>query len=181
MPGVDFGELAAQKMMIFERLFWFFPRALFAARFGFLRYFFHLVFWVVGPRAQTGQMRKLTHSPCEHLFFQGTRRRRARHREGNRRPKTAAKVDATKPLAKPQDNPKSRPKGRKSRPHAVSEWPGRPPGANLAPKSPSEAFRMPFWPSRGSILASAGVDFGGRPRPAQERPGSFGESMLGQC
>ena len=67
--GVDFGELAAPKMMIFERLFWFFPRALFAARFGFLRYFFHLVFWVVGPRAQTGQMRKLTHSPCENLFF----------------------------------------------------------------------------------------------------------------
>ena len=38
--GVDVGELAAPKMMIFERLFWFFPRALFAARFGFLRYFF---------------------------------------------------------------------------------------------------------------------------------------------
>ena len=69
MPGVDFGELAAPKMMMFERLFWFFPRALFAARFGFLRYFVHLVFWVVGPRAQTGQMRKLTHPPCENLFF----------------------------------------------------------------------------------------------------------------
>ena len=80
-----------------------------------------------------------------------------------------------------QDESKSRQEGRKSRPHAVSEWPGRPPGANLAPKSPSEAFRMPFWPSRGSILAPAGFDFGGRPRPAQERPGSFGKSMLGQC
>ena len=69
MRGVDFGELAAPKMMIFERVVWSFPRALFAARFGFLRYFFHLVFWVVGPRAQTGQMRKLTHIPCENLFF----------------------------------------------------------------------------------------------------------------
>ena len=108
--GVDFGELAAPKMMIFERLFWFFPRALFAARFGFLRYFFHLVFWVVGPRAQTGQMRKLTHFPCENLFFQGTRQRRARHRKGNRRPKTTPTVDATRPLnmSTPCDFPRSR-------------------------------------------------------------------------
>ena len=108
--GVDFGELAAPKMLIFERLFWFFPRALFAARFGFLRYFFHLVFWVVGPRAQTGQMRKLAHSPCENLFFQGTRQRRARHRKGNRRPKTTPTVDATRPLnmSTPCDFPRSR-------------------------------------------------------------------------
>ena len=30
-------------------------------------------------------------------------------------------------------------------------------------------------------MAPAGVDFEGRPRPAQERPGSLGASMLGQC
>ena len=117
LPGSLWGALGSisesfrlPKMMIFERVVWSFPRALFAARFGFLRYFFHLVFWVVGPRAQTGQIRKWTHIPCEHLFFQGTRQRRARHREGNRRPKTAAKVDATRPLEMPKhcDFPGSR-------------------------------------------------------------------------
>ena len=30
-------------------------------------------------------------------------------------------------------------------------------------------------------MAPAGVDFEGRPRPAQERPGSLSASMLGQC
>ena len=117
LPGSLWGALGSisesfrlPKMMIFERVVWSFPRALFAARFGFLRYFFHLVFWVVGPRAQTGQMRKLTHFPCENLFFQGTRQRRARHRKGNRRPKTTPTVDATRPLnmSTPCDFPRSR-------------------------------------------------------------------------
>ena len=52
----------------------------------------------------------------------------------------------------PQDDPKSRPKGRKSRPHAVSERPWRPPGANLAPKRPTGL--------QDAILAPSGLDFG---------------------
>ena len=49
------------------------------------------------------------------------------------------------------------------------------------PPAPPQAFRTPFWPPRDSILAPAGIDFEGRPRPAQERPGSLSASMLGQC
>ena len=61
--GVDFGELAAPKMMIFERLFWFFPRALFAARFGILFSSHFLGCWAAradGPNAKidTPSMRK---------------------------------------------------------------------------------------------------------------------------
>ena len=117
LPGSLWGPLGSiseslqlPKMMNFERL-----SAPFRVRCS-LRVLtvcgtcFHPVFCVFWPRAHKGQMRKLTHSPCENLFFQGTRRRRARHREGNRRPKTAAKVDATRPLEMPKhcDFPGSR-------------------------------------------------------------------------
>ena len=59
----------------------------------------------------------------------------------------------------PQDGPKSCQERPKSRPQAVVERPGRPPGAHLAPKSPPEASRRPFYPPRGSILVSPGLLF----------------------
>ena len=96
--GVDFGELQAPNMMIFECFFWFLPRALFAARFDCFRYLFSSRFLCcLAARAQ-GPNAKIDTLSMRKPIFQGTRRRRARHREGNRRPKTAAKVDATRPL-----------------------------------------------------------------------------------
>ena len=108
--GVDFGELQAPNIMIFERFFlvpsacavrcafWLFA-ILFSSRF--------LGCWAAradGPNAKidTPSMRK--------PVFQGTRQRRARHRKGNRRPKTTPKVDATRPLnmSTPCDFPRSR-------------------------------------------------------------------------
>ena len=59
---------------------------------------FHLVFRAFWSRAQKAEMRKSTHSPSENLFFQGTRRHRARHREGNRRPQTAPKIYAIRQI-----------------------------------------------------------------------------------
>ena len=101
-------------------------------------------------------MRKLTHPPCENLFFQGTRRRRARHREGNRRPKTTAKVDATRPLEMPKhcDFPGSR--GRPSKyvpkrpPGAPQRASGEPPGRpKRAPRGDTGAPRRPQEPPKG--------------------------------
>ena len=109
--GVYFGELSAPKNDDFGTCGLVLSACAVRCAFWlFCDTFFHLVFWVVGPRAQTGQMRKLTHLPCENLFFQGTRQRRARHRKGNRRPKTIPKVDATRPLnmSTPCDFPRSR-------------------------------------------------------------------------
>ena len=156
LPGSLWGALGSisesfrlPKMMIFERVVWSFPRALFAARFGFLRYFLHLVCWVVGSRAQTGQMRKLTHLPCENLLFQGTRQRRARHRKGNRRPKT------TPTVFWPQSAERARLTGNVSGTFGDRvSWPSR-----LGPVSgigvvqrPSLATQHAFVPSRWRIL-----------------------------
>ena len=76
-----------------------------------------------------------------------------------------------------QDDSKSRQEGRKSRPHAVSEWPGRPPGANLAPKSPRRPsgrhfgpLGAPFWPLRGLILEGAPGPLRGRTKLTSGRP-----------
>ena len=108
--GVDFGELWAPKNDDFltcglvlcacavRCAFWLFA-ILFSSRF--------LGCWAAraeGPNAKidTPSMRK--------PVFQGTRQRRARHRKGNRRPKTTPTVDATRPLnmSTPCDFPRSR-------------------------------------------------------------------------
>ena len=66
--------------------------------------------------------------------------------------------------------------GRKSRPQAVSEWPGRPPGANGRKPGPQEPLGglqdaiLAFWPLRGLILEGAPGPPRGRTKLTSGRP-----------
>ena len=90
--------------------------------------------------------------------------------DGSRRPQEAPRA--------PQDGPKSRQERPKSRPDAASERSWRPPGADLAPKSPPEASRRPFRPPRGSILDPPEVAFRSLGRFVWSLPGSTFECFL---
>ena len=81
---------------------------------------------------------------------------------GPRRPQEAPRA--------PQDSPKRRQERPKSRQEPLSERPGWPPGAHLAPKRPPEASRKPFW-----------IDFGPSGAPFSRLPALVAEPSGAQA